>query len=108
MLKVSAVVLPCVFLLVQGAAIGDEPKLERSVTKEACRSASSPDEQMLCILMQRAGGFPCTGSAEERLACLENKITKQAGEIVRLRSEVDRLTNPPRVRLLDERQLSSQ
>jgi hypothetical protein len=107
MLKISAVVLPCVMLLPQSPAIGDELKLERSVAMDACRSISPIDEQLLCMQLQRAGGVPCAGSVEERLACLENKITKQAGEIVRLRFEVDRLTNP-RVRPLDERRLSAQ
>jgi hypothetical protein len=112
MLKISAMVLPCVFLLVQGPAIaaGDAPKPFASM--EACSSALSFDERMLCIQMQRTSGAPCTGSVEERLACLENKITKQAGEIVRLRFEVDRLnfglTNPNlNARPLDERPLSS-
>jgi len=105
MLKVSAVVLPCVFLLVQGAAIGDEPK--PSASMQACNPASPFDELMLCLQMKRATSMPCTGAVEERLACLENKITKQAGEIARLRFEVDRLTNP-RIYPLDERRLSAQ
>jgi hypothetical protein len=107
MLKISAVVLPCVLLFAQSSAIGDEPKPKPSVSMEACSPASSPDEQMRCILMQRAGAAPCTGSVEERLACLENKIARQAREIARLSSEVDRLTNP-RVHPLDERRLSWQ
>ena len=104
MLKISAVVLPCALLLAQSSAIGDEPKPSAGV--QACNPALSFDEQKLCIQMQRARGMPCTGSVEEQLACLENKIVKQAGEIARLRLQVDRLTNP-RIYPLDERSLSS-
>jgi hypothetical protein len=106
MLKISAVALPCVLLLAQSPAIGDEPK--PSASMEACNSTLPFDERMLCIQIQRAGGAPCTGSVEERLACLENKITRQTGEIVRLRLEVGRLTNPRMLHQLDERRLSSQ
>ena len=74
---------------------------------EACSWAPSLHERTLCILMKRAAGAPCSGSVEERLACLENKLTKQTDEIVRLRLEVDRLTNP-QARPLDERRLSWQ
>jgi hypothetical protein len=106
MLKISAVVLPCVLLLAQSSAIGDEPK--PSASMQACYPALSFDELNLCIQMQRARGMPCTGSVEERLACLENKIVKQAGEIARLSLEVGRLTNPNlNARPLDDRPLSS-
>ena len=105
MLRLTALLLPCVFLLTQSAAAADPE--ESAWALQYCRGPMSDYAITVCRHLEYAAGKPCTGSVEERLTCLDARVARQTREIVRLRFELDR-SRTPRVHPLDERLISQQ
>jgi hypothetical protein len=97
--------LPCALLSLKASA-ADEPI---TYDRERQMRAACPDlrsaEWVRCMHMQLAMGTPCTGTVEQRLICLEDRIAKQARDIVRLKYELHNL-NTPRVQQLESRNLT--
>ena len=95
-------------LLALASAAAAEPIIDRMLrAASACKRETSDFERVLCLQAALEVSEPCTGKVEERLACLEGRIAKQAREIVRLQYELDKL-NRPRVQPLDGSYLSEQ
>jgi len=98
---VRAFSLIALSLLALANASAAEPaaeRLHRAIS--ACQREMSDFDRVQCLQAALEVAEPCTGTVEERLACLEGRTARQAREIVRLRYELDKLSRP-RVQPLD-------
>lgn len=104
------ILLPCVFALsAMPIALAATEDTERAPTLfyfSGCGGLPA-GEQQYCLALEFRRIGPCTGSVEERLACLDRRIAEQEQEMMRLKRELERQTTP-RIHPLDDRRLSQQ
>lgn len=107
-MRARLAIVPCVFFLglTQAVAANEEPPVPPPAPPvdlyvSDCSNFPAADESY-CQSVQFSRFLPCTGSVEERLACLDKRVRDQQYEMIMLRRALDD-QRVPRVRPLTAR-----